>query len=266
MANFKFIPSTAGERLYRHIALEILDPGCSATLAQTQKFGSRANDFSQYFFGFACANIFSRLMKKAERVLDSERLDPTKVIYRYIRDTLEVGQDKSESIVKRTAALAVDAVHTSHKDFPNSVMKSVTQDRPRLSCYLCGNQVYKDATDESDRLEYEHIWPSSYGGDSSEANLLPACTICNRAKDDMVLWHTAPIAGFCLKPEPSVDEMTRVHRKHKIASYMRKVFDCASQHKMSLKTAALQLGPIDMAEQRSIDSDDARDFFNLHLE
>jgi len=130
---------------------------------------------------------------------------------------------------------------------------------------MCGHAVYKDAVIENERLQYEHIWPSGYGGDSIEENILPACSICNNAKEDMILWHTAHIAGFCLKPQPSADELTRVGRKQKIAWFMRRTYENAVRRRITLKESALSLGPIEMSKQDSVDPDDARDFFNLTL-
>lgn len=265
MATKGFRPSTAGERLFAYVAEQALGGPCLSELAETRalRLGGRTADLSQYFFGFACASIFTRLMRKAERVLESERSAPAKVVVQYVERSLEMGLGSERETAARMAALAIDAVHTSHRSIPPSVAQAVGGRRQRLHCYLCGSLVRKDAADPGELLEYEHIWPSSYGGDSVEENLLPACSICNKAKDDMVLWHTAHISGFCLKPQPSPDEMTRVGRKHKIASYMRTVFDHAVAGKVSLKDAAIKLGPIDMANQQSIDPDDARDFFNL---
>jgi hypothetical protein len=82
----------------------------------------------------------------------------------------------------------------------------------------------------------------------------------------MIIWHTAHIAGFCLKPNPSEEEKTHVGRKQKIAWYMRRVYEVAAQERTSLKDAALAIGPIEMSSQTSLDYDDARDFFNLNIQ
>lgn len=258
-------PSTAGEKLYLYIAEQVLGARCSSEIAETQllRFGGRTVDLSEYFFGFACSSIFTRLLKKAERVIESESSAPDRTLARYIQRTLEIGLEGDRSVATRMASLAATAVSSSHRTIPPSVIKAVNGERQRLTCFLCGNPVQRGALDEGAKLEYEHIWPSSYGGDSIAENLLPACGKCNRAKSDLILWHTGHVAGFCLKPQPSENEMTRVERKHKIARYMRSVFDLASENRSTLKDAALSLGPIDMSTQKSIDPDDARDFFNL---
>lgn len=260
-------PSTAGERLFHFVAEQLLGEHCQTELSETQalRFGGRTFDLSQYFYGFTCANIFARLVKKAERVLESDRSAPARVVAQYIERSLEVGLAGHRDAVNRMAALSIDASTASGRSIPPSVTQAVIGQRKRLHCYLCGNQVHKDADVLGERLELEHLWPSSYGGDSIEENLLPACAVCNREKGDMILWHTAHIAGFCLKPNPSEDEQTRIGRKQKIAWYFRKVHELAALERTTLKNAALMLGPIEMSSQTSLDHDDARDFFNLSI-
>lgn len=263
MAIFLFKPSTAGERLYLYVVNQIIGSECATELNATKlmQIGNRADGFSQYFFGFACSNIFTRLIKKAKRVIDDDVSDPPRVIVRYIERSLEIGlREKYTS--KRMAALAIDAIHESNRPIPKSVSQALANRRGTY-CYICGNEVRSDSMDPSNLLALEHIWPSSLGGNSVVDNLLPACSVCNCAKADMLLWHSAYVAGFCLKPEPSEEEMKHVQRSHKIAVYMKMVFDLANSSGTTLKDAAITLGPVDMTAQRSVDPDDSRDFFNF---
>jgi 5-methylcytosine-specific restriction endonuclease McrA len=258
---------TQGERLYQYLAENLLGDDCQTELSETQalKFGGRTHELSQYFFGFACANIFARLVKKAERVLEFDRSAPDKVLAQYIERSLEVAFGNNRETVRRIAALSIDASRVSGRSIPPSVYKAVIGQSNRHHCYLCGNHIRKDGVAPGERLELEHLWPSSYGGDSVDENLIPSCDVCNREKGDMILWYTAHVAGFCLRPSPSEDEKTRVGRKQKIAWYMKRVYERAVRERLTLKDAALALGPIDMSSQASIDRDDARDFFNLDI-
>lgn len=261
-------PSTAGERLYYFITKDIVGYECAIELSESAvtRYGGRTHDFAQYFFGFAIANIFARLIKKTERVLTEEHSDHHKIVTQYIERSLEAGIFGNRAVIRRMASLAIDAVKVSGKTIPSSVEKAVSGDRRRMSCYLCGTDVYRGASVDSEKLEYEHIWPSSYGGDSIAENLLPACWPCNKAKSDMILWHSANVAGFCLKPEPSEEEMKCVQRREKIAAHLRTIHDHASRFSLTLKESALRVGPIKITKQSSIDPDDARDFFNLSFE
>lgn len=257
--------STAGERLFQFIDHDLLGHKCEheASELQALRIGGRANDLGPFFHGFSCANILVRLLKKTERTLEVEPSDPAKTITQYIEKHLEVAE---RHIAKRLAALAIDASRNSSKSIPRSVEQAVLRGRTAHHCYLCGNSISKNTTTTGQRLELEHIWPSSYGGDSVAENLLPTCDICNRSKGDMILWHTAHLASFCLKPTPSTQEQASVQRREKIAWFMKLVHQTAKHEKITLKEAALNLGPIDMQNQKSIYEEDSRDFFNLTFE
>ena len=265
MAARRSLPNTSGEVLFHFLMDNLLGDSCQAELREAKilRFGGRADELSDYFYGFTCVNIFTRLVKKATRVIESDRTDPARVVAQYIERSLGIGVPRE--VVMRMAALSIDASRASGKSIPPSVSKAVIGERRRHHCYLCGNNVRKNSEVPGEKLELEHLWPSSYGGDSVAENLIPACDLCNRAKGDIILWHTAHIAGFCLKPSPSEDEQTRIERTQKIAWYMKKVHEKATQERKTLKESALVVGPIDMTSQSSIDNDDARDFFNLNF-
>lgn len=261
-------PSTSGEVLYKFIEEKVL---ITNSLSEMEKLavmqvGARSEEHASYFFGFACASIFSRLIKKTERVLEEGRPSPEKTIARYIEDTLEIYSFSQDKISYRIAALAVSAAESSHKNIPSSVIKAVNGEKIRLNCYICGNLLQKDSEDPTACLEYEHIWPSCYGGNSISENILPACKRCNKAKGDMLLWHTAHIGAFCLKPNPSTDEMTRVTRPLIVAAHMKKIFNHAILNRISLKESALRVGPISPDRHKSPHPEDARDFFNFEYE
>lgn len=258
-------PSTNGEILYKYIQEKALSMNGPSELERlsTLQVGGRSKEHAEYFFGYACASIFSRLIKKAEKTLDEGRPSSEKVISRYIEETLEIVILTQERTSSRMAALAISAVESSHKNIPSSVIKAVNGERMRQSCYICGNYLQKGAIDPTVSLEYEHIWPSSYGGDSTAENILPACQRCNKAKGDMILWHTAHIGSFCLKPNPSPDELTRVKRPLLVAAHMKKIFLHATLNRTSLKNSALQIGPISLDRHKTPYPDDARDFFNF---
>lgn len=258
-------PSTNGEILYKYIQERVFSVNQPSELERLSvlQVGGRSREHAEYFFGYACASIFSRLIKKTEKTLDEGRPSPEKTVSRYVEETLEIvtlAQDRTSS---RMAALAISAVESSHRSIPSSVIKAVNGERMRQSCYICGNYLQKGTDDPTICLEYEHIWPSSYGGDSTAENILPACQRCNKAKGDMILWHTAHIGAFFLKPNPSPDELTRVTRPLLVAAHMKKIFLHATLNRTSLKSSALQIGPISPDRHTPPYPEDARDFFNF---
>jgi 5-methylcytosine-specific restriction endonuclease McrA len=262
MTKRRYPETTAGEKLFQYIACDILDEGYANQLCDTQalQIGGRSNDLGQYFYGFNCCNIFARLIRKTERVIQQDRPDPARIITQYAESHLEI---TNRIKARRLSALALAANKSAGRSIPYSVGLAVIGSRILHHCYICGNSISKSKDDESSKLELEHIWPSSYGGDSIEENILPACGVCNRNKADMLLWYTGHLAGFCLKPQPSVSEQVQVKRREKIAWFMRNTYNIAIKYNISLKNAALQHGPIDMDDQKSIDEEDSLDFFNL---
>lgn len=262
------LPSTSGEILYKFLEEKILIASNLPELERlaVMQVGARSEQHASYFFGFACASILTRLIKKTERVLEEGRPSPERIIARYVEDTLEVHSYSQERIANRLAALAVSAAESSHKNIPNSVIKAVNGEKLRHTCYICGNLLQKESEDPTTCLEYEHIWPSCYGGNSIAENILPACKRCNKAKGDMLLWHTAHIGAFCLKPNPSTEEMTRVTRSHIVAAHMKRIFNHATSNRVTLKESALRVGPISPDRHRVPYPDDARDFFNFEYE
>lgn len=129
-------PSTNGEILYKYIQERALPMNGSSELERlsTLQIGGRSKEHAEYFFGYACASIFSRLIKKTEKTIDEGRPSPEKVISRYIEETLEIVTFSQERISSRMAALAISAVESSHKNIPSSVIKAVNGERMRQTC------------------------------------------------------------------------------------------------------------------------------------
>lgn len=267
MSQFSFKATTTGEVLFQFILKEIYS---TAGLTEIKSLGiltigGRSDFFSEYFLGINAMNILARCIKKAERVrgIEDEALHQSSMV-KYLQQTLGMAHHNDESLEK-LARLVLLAASDSKRRIKDSIKKSIRNGRNEVPCYLCGSMCQHNASDNDAGIEYEHLWPASFGGNSVIENLLPACAVCNREKKDMLLWHTGHLFSFVLKPDPSSDELTAITKKAKIAAHMRSIFAKACSEQISLKTAAEILGPANMTSIYALDSGDAVDFSNFEF-
>jgi hypothetical protein len=266
--DYKFKTVTAGEFLFDYINTSLIGRKNLSQISSLDalQIGGRQQELSSYYSGILAANILSRIIKKANRVvsdIESEK-EHQKLMIQYFQRSLEIPRTPSGVDLDRLAALALEAEKTSRKDIISSVRSQFTVTKVNY-CYMCGAQVYEKTAIASHKMELEHIWPQSFGGDSTVENLLPACPPCNSEKGSMILWQNAHIHSFTLKPEPSSDELTSIKKKVKIAQHRREMFEYASTHRKTLKDAALAIGSFNFNEVSAIDRDDAVDFFNFQI-
>lgn len=264
-----FVATTTGEHLFQVVVRDHF--GFSA-IAQLQAIpllhvGGRTDELSEYFVGVSALNLLARVVKKAERVrADEQETMHQASMVRYIQQSLGIPLISGSDDVDRLASLALKTAADSKKIIKDSVKNAVLNGQKELSCYICGGLLLKspDASPEN-KIEYEHLWPSSFGGNSIPENILPACCFCNRAKGHMLLWQSSHINSFVLKPLPSEEEWKTIKRAEKVAQHARSIFSHACHTKVSLKEAALEIGPINMSSIYASDTDDAVDFFNFEF-
>lgn len=266
MKFLRFSPQTTGEhlfvlmleKLYGNQALEHLQALPILT------FGRRTDFLAEYFLGVSAFNVLTRSVKKAERVraIDNESLHHPAMV-EFIQRTLGIARHPESDVIDLLASTALQAAADSKRRISNSVKDAVCNGQKELACYICGGTLLRQSTDPDTQVEFEHLWPASYGGNSIEQNLLPACKYCNQAKGNMLLWHTAHIASFVLKPQPSEEELKSILRREKVAKHAMKIFARACEDHTSLKAAALAVGSVNMSSIEADDKDDAMDFFNF---
>ncbi len=261
-----FSPQTSGEHLFLLIVRELYGLGSLANVQALPilSVGGRTDYLSEYFLGLSALNILGRTVKKAERVrtIDNESLHQSKMV-EFIQRTLGIARHHESDVVDRLASGALTAAADSKRKIRDSVKNAVCRGRRELSCYICGGILLRNSAQPESQVEFEHLWPASFGGNSIEENLLPACKACNNAKGHMLLWHTAHIASFVLKPQPSEEELKSISRREKIAKHAMSVYSKACNDRCSLKTAALSIGPVSMTSIYADDNEDSMDFFNF---
>ncbi len=267
MKHFSFRAVTTGETLFKFILREVYPASSVADIQSlgVLTVGGRSDFFSEYFLGLNAMNILARCVKKAERIrgIENETAHHNGMVA-YLQQSLGMAKHNDDT-VDQLARLSLLAASDSKRKIKDSVKRNIRNGRSEVHCYLCGGMCHHNASDPMDGIEYEHIWASSFGGNSIVENLLPACATCNREKKDMLLWHTGHLFSFVLKPDPSSDELTAITRKAKIAAQMRRIFSKACDEEISLKEAAESLGPVNMSSIYAIDGRDAVDFSNFEF-
>jgi hypothetical protein len=66
-----------------------------------------------------------------------------------------------------------------------------------------------------------------------------------------------------LKPEPSEEEIKSIGRREKISRRIQDIVQTANQEQITLKAAALALGPANFARITPLNAADAVDYFNF---
>jgi 5-methylcytosine-specific restriction endonuclease McrA len=263
-----FKAQTAGERLFQFILKEFYGAKSLSEIKSLTMLGigERMEMFSDYFLGTGALNLLSRCIKKAERIkklIENDLIHQSEMT-KYIQQSLGIAQH-GDSVVEQFASLSLQAAADSKRRITESVKDRISEGKAELSCYICGWHAPRRSDKPGIAIQFEHLWPSSLGGNSCFENLLPACNTCNQEKGAMILWHTAHVSSFVLKPNPSTNELTAISRREKIAQHMRTIIDHACVNKLDIRSAAIEIGAIDMNSIKVLDADDAVDFFNFQL-
>lgn len=263
-----FVPQTSGESLFKFVANELFsrEEYYLVNKMEFLRLGGRASEFSKYFIGVKALNIVGRLIKKSIRTLEIEdSVAHQQEIVNYIQNHMELVSEGGD-VLDKMARLSLDAAKNCNRPISNGSKKVVKGDAKEWPCYLCGKICFENSDIEDDLITYDHIWPSSFGGDSKPENLLPSCKVCNSKKGNMILWHTGAIFSFILKPEPSINEWTSIKKGEKIAKHMNSIFDYANNNFLTLKDSALHIGPANFLSMSPDNSEDAIDYFNFSFE
>ena len=268
MSPFTFRPATPGEFLLQFLSETVLGAGgilMPESLSWSNAIGGRGQVLQDFVIGIAALNLTARLIKKAQRTLelDDSSLHHDEMV-RFFQQTLGL-VDYSDDTLNELARQCIYAAKASKRPISTATKRKVRAGKVEVECYLCGSMCIHKSVDSSAAIYYEHLWPSSYGGDSIEDNLLPSCCYCNNAKEDMLLWQTGAVFSFVLRPNPSKDERTRIKRREKVARRMQDILETANQDQCTLKAAAIKIGPAKFENIVAIDVEDAIDYFNLEF-
>lgn len=178
----------------------------------------------------------------------------------YLNDALIIDKDD----VNRLMRMATSAVDESNRSISNGLRQRFRRwamtNHPH--CYLCNRLL--DFSDEASNRAYtaDHIWPQSFGGDSIEDNLLPACKECNGThKRNFATWAMTSVQAVIYEIDPAAESLNRMPGTSRFAIHHRKVQQFAVDVRVSLKDAYQRVGPSE--DIRTLNRNEVAHFFNL---
>lgn len=281
----KWRPATTGEQLLHFLVtnaaeLKEVGPSTSDWLAGV----SRSQAIAGFLHGIVVLHVFGRLLQAAKayraRHVDDEA-NCLSLIETFSIDKLGITRATCNNF-EGLAPLALDAARASSKN-SHSVSQGKRREvqeefRGAFCCYSCGTEL--DPFENRKEVphpqkpwrnipnirfaEYEHIWPHSFGGDTTVANLAPVCLPCNDAKENSASWEWTLVQSLL----PTADlgqptlESKHTSRSIKMSLHMRAAMLYARKHGTTLKDALRTIGPRE-AKVIIVDVDDTPDFFNL---
>jgi hypothetical protein len=263
---FRFRPSTHGERLFQLIAKQFISAEAKNQVYQLNhlQIGRRQDDLAEYYLGVYCFNMMARLLKKANHLAEDAPPDPihrVRAMKMYLQTQMEIAIDRrNEDDINKLISQSFLATSNRDDKVNNSTKSMVTPKHMAIYCYICDKKLEASTEDTTIKVQYEHIWPRSFGGDSTPENMLPACNRCNHAKGNTLLWQDAHVHSFVLSPSPDAEDIKRIQYKERIALHRRNIFRRACDEQITLKDSALKVGA--MGEIKYKYPDDAIDFFN----
>jgi hypothetical protein len=265
---FKFKKVSPGEHLCCYLFDHLIDSGFWTKFEEKHLSSSGyAQEFHHYVREMLALNLTRRLILYAEKA--KEHLDPTATGFVKLLNPaiskwglLDI---KGKGVIPR---LTKESVVAANHGIPETLRKKILREASRNSekCYLCGCQLnYSLSADESraDDVTIDHIWPQSYGGDSIEENLLPACRSCNsNKKQDYPSWAGCDVHSIILSVNPSIKSLNSIQGRYRFALHNRYVREVAVERRMSLRGAYLEVGSW-QKRPFVVDEEEVADFFNL---
>lgn len=167
-------------------------------------------------------------------------------------------------------ARAVLATYGNLTDADDKLIRKETDHLPR--CFLCnrqlvmvlGNAVNDLSEDERElAVEFEHIWPRSFGGNTIPENLAMACNGCNRRKSNFANWAMVDAHSLVLGCKPSDTALEKISGGRRFAMASWKAHQLAEHNSLTLKQAYRQLTQLVRNHPRVLRIVDSVDFFNL---
>jgi hypothetical protein len=283
----KWKPATTGEQLLHFLVTQVADLKEIGSSASGLLSGiSRSQSIAGFLHGVVVLHVFGRLIQatkafRARNVDDEGNCLP--LIETFLVDNLNITRATCMNF-EALAPLALEAARASRKS-THSVSQGKRREvqeefRGAFRCYSCGTEL--DPFESRKQVphpekpwrkipncryaEYEHIWPHSFGGNTTVANLAPVCLLCNDAKENSVSWEWTLVQSLLPTAELGVPTLDSKHtsRAIKISLHMRAAMLYARRHGTSLKDALRTIGPREKLVT-VVDVDDTPDFFNLRV-
>ncbi|MCL4068937.1 HNH endonuclease [Pseudomonas sp. GX19020] len=259
-------PTTSGERLlfllaeYHQETRFLFETLRGAEL----RFGRRSEDLASFLIGTAVLHLQQRLIRLADDVREMSLPDRLAEVLELRKRTCDIIQltplEYSGDFGELIEEILVSAEQGNKEPTP-AMKRAVMAHGPR-HCYSCGRLfgAYFDDAPQGLKATVDHVWPRALGGDTVEANLLPACPSCNSKKGHLATWHMAWIQPVVLS---DTDGLRTLPREVKMALHMRAATSYAQANGTTLRDAFLTIGPREPPAK--VDVDQGYDFFNMRV-
>jgi 5-methylcytosine-specific restriction endonuclease McrA len=225
----------------------------------------RGDELADFYVGSTVMNMHMRLVKLAIDVREGhERLDEQISVFRArAASQLELTHLTYGANLDDLARTSIRCAEMSARGAVPPQMTKAAAAETDDTCYSCGR--YFTDQDENGFLVRtgDHVWPASLGGDTTLANMLPACVSCNGAKKHMAVWQMSWLQTEVYSHSKWPTASVAVTRALKMALHTRVAFDFAHKTGGTLKNAFLSIGAREPLE--IIDDQNSIDFFNLRV-
>jgi 5-methylcytosine-specific restriction endonuclease McrA len=265
---FEYRLISPGERLCSFLFENMID--CSAWDQLENKHlhvTRRASGYRSYFQELLALNLTHRLILAAEYLRTVINASESGFLQQLQAPIHACGLHTLDSS-GTLSRLVRDAVIAAHHDISPTLRRNMLTwaAREHRHCYLCGITLNFDLgqTANDNDVTLDHLWPQSYGGESTDENLLPACRSCNtKLKKSIPSWAGCAIQTLTIRREPS-KEALKIDKMFRFALHDREARRYANERKMTLKQAYRKLGPWEDSPSLLNEEDDG-DFFNLTM-
>lgn len=264
-----WIPTTSGERLLflllrHHREWQTLSTALSGA---GLGLGRRFVGLADFFLGASVQHLQQRLIKLAHDIREVHPMDRSRQLVELrtrageVLDFTPMGYDGDFGEV-------IEEILTSAEQMPKrprpGLRRAVVRNVPR-TCYSCGRSFGVASKDAPDGLKptADHLWPRALGGDTIEANLLPACHSCNVSKGHLAAWQMAWIQPVVFADCDEEHGLKSLQRDLQMALHMRAAMAYATANGTTLRDAFLAIGPREAPVR--CDADQGYDFFNLRV-
>lgn len=256
-----YTPTTAGEKLFVHIYSAIAQDTCWRRVQFVLRSSGDGGKYLSYILQHVALYLSCKLVSAAKELVPSGRIENPGAIEHLIQS----GPWRTLNDGGRLLRFLVRATENSDADISRQTSRTLMlfAQKSHSWCYICGVPLeYVDRTSRA-YFTIDHLWPTSYGGESVEENLLPACSDCNTKKANAALWVASDIHVAFFGPNMPIEKLSCLKSERRIALYQRAAVNLALKRRVSLKEAFLMLGPWDQVS--TYDSDSVADMFNMRI-
>lgn len=263
MAEFRYRFETHGERLYGFVRNWMSAPLPREGLEKWLEAGGMSEHWIEYLEQMVTVALTGRIVAAGRSLKKLHKHD--RGLYRreyrsYLNDYLLISKHDLDELI----GFALPSAEVAEGDISDGLRKdrrAWAAERHR-NCYLCNVEMDFVDKEADNYCTLEHLWPSSYGGDSIEENLLPACAICNRVrKSNFATWAVTSVQSVLKGIKPALNDPKLLTGPTQFALHHWAGQRYAIRNNTNLRDAFRKLGP--WVTPRIKDTNDIGHFFNL---